>query len=200
VGPLVYRPTFVRVLSVVTWVLLALALVVTAAGDPAEGLRWLPVLGLVAAAVYVMFWRPSVEVDDEGVTVRNLLRDVRIPWARLEAIDTRYSLSLDTASRRFTAWAAPAPGRSQALRQSRKDAEGLAALGTSLDHGLRSSATPNSDSGGAALMVRARWEQALARPGTTADGAPAVSVTVAPLPVLLLAVTAVGTALSVLLS
>lgn len=158
--PLVYRPTFVRVLCVVTWVLLAVGLVVTTVQDPLAGLYWAPVIAFVAVGVLALFWRPSVEVDDEAVTVRNLVRDTRIPWSRLDALDTRYSLTLFAGDLRVTAWAAPAPGRSQALRQSRSEAAALESLGTNLQHGLRSSAVPNSDSGGASLMVQARWERA----------------------------------------
>lgn len=200
VPPLVYRPTFVRALSVVTWVLLAGALVGTAAADPAEALLWLPVLALAAAVVYVLFWRPSVEVDDDAVTVRNLVRDVRIPWRRLDAVDTRYSLSLESGDRRYTAWAAPAPGRSNALRQSRYDTLALQSLGTNVQDGLRSSAVPNSDSGGAALMVRARWERALATsPPRDEDGEP-VSVRFVALPALSVAVPLVATVLVLLLT
>jgi hypothetical protein len=206
VPPLVYRPTFVRGLSLLTWGLLALALVGTAVRSPAEGLRWLPVLGLVAAVVYVLFWRPSVEVDEEAVTIRNLVRDVRVPWPRLDAVDTRYSLTLESDGRRYAAWAAPAPGRSQALRQSRHDALALQSLGTNLQHGLRSSATPNSDSGGAALMVRARWERALsqagtgagARAGATGDGEEQVTVRLAPVPVVVVLAALLGAVLVLL--
>lgn len=198
--PLVYRPTFVRALSVITWVMLAGALVGTAATDPADALRWLPVLALVGVVVYVLFWRPSVEVDDDGVTVRNLVRDVRIPWPRLDAVDTRYSLTLESDGRRYVAWAAPAPGRSQALRQSRHDALALQSLGTNLQHGLRSSATPNSDSGGAALMVRARWERALSGAPEALPAREPVSVRVAAPPVVAVVVAVVGTGFALLLA
>lgn len=196
VSPLVYRPTFVRVLSVLTWVLLAVALVATAVADPADGLRWAPLLAGVGAVVHALFWRPSVEVDDEGVTVRNVVRDVRVPWSRLDAVETRYALTLTTGSRRITAWAAPAPGSASLVRQSRREAAGLAALGVDLDRGLQSSASPGSDSGGAAFMVRARWEQALARPAPDPPGD--VRVRWAAVPLLLLSVSAVGTLLAVL--
>jgi hypothetical protein len=198
VGPLVYRPTLVRLLSVVTWALLAVVLVATAAADPLDGLRWAPVLALVAALAYAMFWRPSVEVDDDAVTVRNVVRDVRVPWQRLESVDTRYSLMLEAGGRRYAAWAAPAPGRLSGVRQSRRDAAALAALGADLDHGLRASAVPNSDSGGAAIMVRARWEQAGSAARRTRDAEP-TQVRWAPVPLVALAVTAAATVVAVLL-
>jgi hypothetical protein len=199
-GPLVYRPTAARALCVVTWVLLAGTLATTAWRNPVAGLRWLPVLGLVAAVVFALFWRPSVEVDDDAVTMRNVVRDIRVPWARLDAVDTRYALSLHAQGRRYAAWAAPAPGRSQALRQSRRDAEALSALGTNLEHGLRASATPNSDSGGASLLVRTRWEQALSGSAARSGDGPAVTVTIAGAPVAALAATTLGTVVAVLLA
>jgi hypothetical protein len=70
-------------------------------------------------------------------------------------------------------------------------------MGTALDHGLRSSTSPNSDSGGAALMVRVRWEQALGRPAAGDDGP--VTSRIAVLPLVLLALTAAATAVAVLL-
>ena len=197
--PLVYRPTFVRALSVLTWVLLAVALVGSAADDPVGALRWLPVLALAAALVYVLFWRPCVEVDVDAVTVRNLVRDVRIPWRCLDAVDTRYSLRLESGDRRYTAWAAPAPGRSNALRQSRYDTLALQSLGTNVQDGLRSSAAPNSDSGGAALMVRARWERALATSPERVEDGERVSVSVAALPAVCVCVPLAATALVLLL-
>jgi len=201
---LVYRPTFVRVLSLITWVVLAAGLVLTAVDDPASGLRWLPFVALGATVVYVLFWRPSVEVDDDAVTVRNLVRDVRVPWERLDSVDTRYALTLHSGDRKVSAWAAPAPGRAAALRQSRRDAQALAALGTNLDHGLTSSEAPNSDSGGASLMVRARWEAAQStaaerrrRSGATGPE-PQVARGVALVPVALLAVTVAASVLALL--
>lgn len=200
--PLVYRPTFVRGLSLLTWALLAVAAAATVLRSPAGGLQRLPVLALVAAAVYVLFWRPSVEVDDEAVTLRNLVRDVRVPWQRLDAVDTRYALTLESGGHRYAAWAAPAPGHSQALRQSRKDALALQSLGTSLQHGLRASAVPNSDSGGAALMVRSRWERALSQAGGgagTGRGEDEVRVRLAAPPAVVVLVALLGTTFALLL-
>ena len=100
-----------------------------------------------------------------------MLRDVRVPFAAIESIDTRFALTLYSPGRRDAAWAAPAPGRSTLMGLGRWDLSGVRhVLGTDDGHGPISSAAPNSDSGGAALLVRQGWERWLA---THPDGAPA---------------------------
>lgn len=163
--PLVYRPTFVRALAAVVWSGVAVSAVMVALDDAAQLLRWLPPLALLALGVHVLFWRPAVVVDDEAVLLRNLVRDVRVPWQRLEAVDTRFALTLHTDAGRFVAWAAPAPGR-LGTAVARRDTHGLVLLGGEPERGVSASAGPGSDSGGAALMVRLRWQQTSSRPGS----------------------------------
>ncbi len=169
-GSVVYQPAFVRGLAVVTWSALAVSVVTVSLDDPAALVRWLPWLALLAVVVHVLFWRPAVVVDDDGVELRNLVRDVRVPWSVLEAVTTRFALTLFTPAGRFTAWAAPAPGR-LAGTVARREARGLGVLGADLDHGVSASASPGTDSGGAALMVRLRWEQASGGQSSTASPA-----------------------------
>lgn len=156
--PVVLRPVGVRVLAVATWVLLVLALVVTAVDDLPAALRLLPFAALAALVAHALFWRPRVAVDREGVTLTNVVRDVRIPFARLEDVRTRFALTLDTSDGTFTSWSSPAPGRTSSWGLSRKDAGGVQAMGTPVDQGLSASAAPNTDSGAAALLVRHRWD------------------------------------------
>lgn len=156
--PVVLRPVGVRVLAVVTWVLLVFAVVLTAVDDLPSALRLLPFTALAALVVHALFWRPRVAVDGEGVTLTNVVRDVRIPFARLEDVRTRFALTLDTAQGSYTSWSSPAPGRTTSWGLSRKDAGGVEAMGTPVDQGLSASAAPNTDSGAAALLVRHRWD------------------------------------------
>lgn len=156
--PVVLRPVGVRVLAVATWVLLAFSLVVTAVDDLSSALRLLPFTALGALVVHALFWRPRLEVDGEGVTLTNVVRDVRIPFARLEDVRTRFALTLDTAQGSYTSWSSPAPGRTSSWGLTRKDAGGVQAMGTPIDQGLSASAAPNTDSGAAALLVRHRWD------------------------------------------
>lgn len=161
-----FKPVGVRVLAGFVWVALVvyLALLVRQ-GTGSDAVRFLPFAALVALVVYAVFWRPVVEVDDHGVLLVNVLRDVRVPFARLDAVDTHYALRLEVGDRSFTAWAAPAPGRTSAMSLSRRDAAATALLGADLDQGVSASAAPNTDSGGAALMVRLRWQRWLEREG-----------------------------------
>ena len=91
------------------------------------------------------------------------LRTIDLPWPSIHAVDTKWALTLITAYGRFTAWAAPAPGR--ARRAARHQAGGAAPPG---EHGVAPAAIrpgdlPSSPSGAAALMIRRRWEAAARR-------------------------------------
>lgn len=187
--PRVFRPFFVRVLSVVVWALLGIFLLQSLRGGPDAVLRTAPALALVAVGAYALFWRPAVEVDDDGVTLLNVLRDVRVPFAALDAVDTRFALALHSGDRRFSAWAAPAPGRTSSMGLARREASGVEHLGVDVSEGLRASAAPNSDSGGAALLVQHRWErwraETAGRAAATSDDIPHVRWNV-PVAVLLL--------------
>lgn len=155
----VLRPTAVRVLAVVTWALMALYLGWTLVTEPSAGLRFAPVAALVSAVVYALFWRPGVAVDDESVTLVNVLRDIHIPFSQLRSVQTRYAMRVETTGHTFTAWAAPAPGRTSSMSLSRREATGVELMGADLTQGVSASAAPNTDSGAAALLVRHRWTQ-----------------------------------------
>ena len=119
-----------------------------------------PVLLALGAVVYGLFWRPAVVVDDEGVELRNILRDVRVPWSLLEGVGTKYALTLSVGERTYRSWAAGAPGRPAPL------AHGVREQAAARDHhptgdaaAVRSSRSLRGDSGAAAFMVEQRWEQ-----------------------------------------
>jgi hypothetical protein len=57
------------------------------------------------AFLWSIFARPAVLLDAEGVTVRNVLRDVHIPWARLTDVESRWNLKVFAGDRGYTAWA-----------------------------------------------------------------------------------------------
>jgi hypothetical protein len=61
------------------------------------------VLGLAVA--WTVFVRPAVLVDVEGVTLRNVVRDVHIPWTRLTHVTSRWNLKVFTDDKGYTAWA-----------------------------------------------------------------------------------------------
>jgi hypothetical protein len=158
----VYRPAMVRIAAAVYvvfagWWLLSALFSPSLRGDA-------PVLGLAllagGALVYALFWRPAVIVDAEGVELRNVLRDVRVPWAALQDVDTKYTLTLHAGGRRHQSWAASTRGWTGIWRGP---AQGVAP-GHSPDPqslpgqpSTRSSRDLRADSGAAAFLVEQRW-------------------------------------------
>src|SRR5665648_373874 len=57
------------------------------------------------ACVWAVFVRPAVLLDVEGVTLRNVLRDVHIPWTRLTDVEYRWNLKVFVGERGYTTWA-----------------------------------------------------------------------------------------------
>ncbi len=163
----VFRPP-VGVLVTVLW---AVVTVVWLGAAALAGWRsllvQLPVALLVAGLVYATCTRPLVAVGPDGVLLRNVLRDVRVPWPALEAVETKYALTLTAGGRRFAAWAAPAPSRFTTTRATPSD---LRSLAWDPDDGpIPASATLRSDAGAAAALIRRFWTPPV--PGTPSVGA-----------------------------
>ena|GEM_PF-658450 len=57
------------------------------------------------AVAWAVFARPAVVLDVGGVTLRNLVRDVHIPWTRLTGVESRWNLKVLVEDRGYTAWA-----------------------------------------------------------------------------------------------
>jgi hypothetical protein len=57
------------------------------------------------AVTWSIFVRPAVLLDVEGVTLRNVFRDVQIPWNLLTHTTTRWNLKVFTGDKGYTAWA-----------------------------------------------------------------------------------------------
>jgi Bacterial PH domain len=57
------------------------------------------------ALAWSLFVRPAVLLDDDGVTLRNVVRDVHIPWARVTDVESRWNLKVFAGDRGYTAWA-----------------------------------------------------------------------------------------------
>lgn len=57
------------------------------------------------AVVWSVFVRPAVLLDLQGVTLRNVVRDVHVPWARLTHVEVRWNLKVFVEERGYTAWA-----------------------------------------------------------------------------------------------
>lgn len=65
----------------------------------------LAVLALITVLVYALAQRPAVIAGPSGVLLRNVLRDVWLPWHAVKKIETRWSLSLATEDRSYGSWA-----------------------------------------------------------------------------------------------
>lgn len=154
--PVSFRSSFNRLLSALSWGVLAVLLVlVLTSGGVATPLIPLGILA-VAGAVWAVLWSPRVLVDDDGVTIVNILRRIRIPWAAVIHVDTRFALTVHTPGRTFAATAAPAPGQLAGLRASRSESRGAGGSERTKQN-VRPGDLPTTDSGRAAALIRERW-------------------------------------------
>ena len=96
-------PLALAAVSAVTGLLLLVSLARHWADDPQPLFVAWVLFGLVFA--WSVFVRPAVVLDDEGVTVRNVVRDVHIPWVRVTDIEFRWNLRVFVGDRGYTAWA-----------------------------------------------------------------------------------------------
>lgn len=162
VGPVTLRAASSRLLHV-GLVVAALAWTVATLADGAAGL--LPA-GPVVVALLVLswaaFWRAAVVVDDRGVRLLNVVRDVEVPWSALDDAGAHWALTLHAGGREYRSWSATA--RSQVGERKRARAERRAAR---LHDGAPRRTVPGADAESALAVVRSgreRW-QAGAGPG-----------------------------------
>lgn len=88
-------------------------------GDGQEVFFRLAVVAFVTAAVVALAHRPALLANDRGLTVRNVIRDVHIPWGRVDGFSTKWSLAvlLDTEPK-VPVWAVPV--KRPSARRSRR--------------------------------------------------------------------------------
>ncbi len=154
----VFRPS-TGIAACVLWALLGVVWIAAAAqsGGWSLGTSQLPLVGLATTVVYAACGRPRVIVGPDDVVLRNVVRDVTIPYSAITDIQTRYTLTLATADGgRHQAWAAPASGRFGAARVTDEERKTLGWLGR-VDE-IPASAGLRSDAGAAAVAVRRRWQ------------------------------------------
>ena len=151
---------FGRVLAcVVAAVCLAGVVGLALAGDNGNLLRtvWLPML--LAFLAFALFWRPKIVIADEAVTVVNVFHTVVVPWALIERIDTQYSVTLHTRTRRVSVWAAPSPGVRGAIGIERADVRNLSESAYGAGNSVRPGDSVSTPSGQVAFVLRQRWEE-----------------------------------------
>jgi len=158
-----YRPGFGRGLAIAILVIAALGMIVSLVSAPLASLRYLPAVALVVVCVWAAFWWPAVIVSPAGVTLKNIVRTIELPWPAIQRIDTQFALTLFTAYGQYSAWAAPAPGRAgvaQAGHRAVTREESRLLTESTVNAGqIRPGDLPSSASGAAALLVRRRWEE-----------------------------------------
>ncbi len=167
----VFRPTTGLVCSLL-WTVAATGWITLALGDGAlAALRQVPLFVLLSTLVYATCWRPLVAVRPGSVLIRNVVRDVEIPWAAIAEVTTRYALTLTiTDGRTISAWAAPAPSRFSTARVTRADVKAVAwdePEGPVGHISIPASATERGDSGAAAALIRRGRQQHLNGQPTT---------------------------------
>lgn len=157
--PITLRARFGIVLTVAVW-LICLVSLITLGTDRgmADVLRYTPLVLLVAYACWMTFWAPAVAIDPSGVTLRNIVRSHRVTWPAIQRIDTKYTLTLIAANRRFTAWSAPAPSRFSMLNARKQELQSLPESTYGAGYSVGLGDLPKSDSGIAAYHIRIRWE------------------------------------------
>ncbi|MDD9205938.1 PH domain-containing protein [Georgenia sp. 10Sc9-8] len=97
-----------RAYAVVTWLIAAVFLgSFLLAGGPVELLRYGAHPLLLAALGWAVFWQPRVELEPQAVTVVNILRSVRVPYAAITEVGTQWGLRLHTVAGHHDAWATP---------------------------------------------------------------------------------------------
>ncbi|MFC5929508.1 PH domain-containing protein [Cryobacterium melibiosiphilum] len=197
-----YRPVFGRVLAcVVAAVCLAGVIGLGLAGDVSSLLRtiWLP--ALLAFSAFALFWRPKIVIDDDEVTVTNVFHTVAVPWPLIERIDTKYSVTLHTPTRRVSVWAAPSPGVRGAISIERGDVRNLNASAYGAGNSVRPGDSVSTPSGQVAFVLRQRWEELQGDGALTAqpDASAALRLTIHRGTIAAIGVLLIGFALSVLL-
>jgi hypothetical protein len=136
-----------------------ISFVITIVASPDQ---WFVVLGghaLIISLCWALGWFPAVVIEQDAVTLRNILRSRRIPYAAIDEVNTRFGLALVVQGASYSAWAAPAPGALYTmLRLDKKRIEHLPEttyeLGT-----VRAGDDPNTESGVAALHIRRALEE-----------------------------------------
>ncbi|MDQ2850232.1 PH domain-containing protein [Dermatophilaceae bacterium Sec6.4] len=139
--PEVFRQAQALVLGYATISLCALIVLLSLRSDAGIGfleVMWPLAIALVAWALFV---RPSVEITDDAVILRNLVRDVRIPWERIEATQARWNLRVVTeGGAAYGSWA---------VSKQRPRVAGMHRMGGGLGLG-----------GGGGMGLRSAWRNA----------------------------------------
>lgn len=157
--PFHYRPRFGAILACVVVALCLAALIGLAiAGNGPDLLRTVWPLSFFGFLAVALFWRPRIRIEEHSVTVVNVFRTIEVPWPAIERIDTRFSVTLFTATMRIPVWAAPSPGIHGAVGIDRADVRNLNESAYGPGHTVRPGDSVGTPSGQVAFVLRQRWE------------------------------------------
>ena len=124
----VFRPRFAPILAYVWYIVGALlAIDLVRRGDARSIPLGLGVILLVSVGLYAGAQRPSVIVDDLGLTMRNIVRDVYVPWHEVQRVGAVWALSVETARGEFRSWAVTAANPHRRSLATRKNIFGFGA-------------------------------------------------------------------------
>ncbi|GGL05101.1 PH domain-containing protein [Planomonospora parontospora] len=110
------------------WVVFAAAnaadLVVRYSGPPSLAAG--AVLAVLTALVFVTCIRPAVVLTDEGVLVRNPLRDAFVPWAAVDGVAVSHGITITSGDAAVRCWTpqTTARERAAAVRRGRSGSDG----------------------------------------------------------------------------
>ncbi|GAA3740407.1 hypothetical protein GCM10022239_15110 [Leifsonia bigeumensis] len=155
-----FHSRFNQVLAIAVWLFCCGAVAAVLVSGLGKSAEYLPLIAFGAFLAWAGLWRPAVGVADDAVTIVNVFSTVVVPWTALIQVETRYALTLVTPGGRYTATAAPAPGRlatALSRREMGRVESQTGGVGT-----MRPGDLPTTDSGAAAYLVRQRWEKLVA--------------------------------------
>jgi hypothetical protein len=133
---------------------------------------------LICFAAYLMFLRPRLVVDEEGIEIINPFVSYQIAWQSIEVIDAKFSFFVQVNGRKIHSFAAVASGRYANLKPGglrpfggffghRVESTEIANTGISVeDNSIRAVESPRTDTG--AALALARHYHARSKPSTSA--------------------------------
>jgi Bacterial PH domain len=181
-APVAIRSGAARAAALFVWLITLIGLVTIVRVDRGWGLVFgVECCALIALLIWIGAWRPAIQIDDDAVTLVNLVHDVRVPWERLNRVNARFSVVLTTADATHAAWAVSGQApRSSFQRRGGLLSGGLGRMGslsTDLTSEQPASDTANrigqNSAEGAAAQITSRW---LAVCAFDADGDPIVDL------------------------
>jgi hypothetical protein len=99
-----FRSLSNSIIACLVWLFAALTIAANLT-SPRVGVGVIVALVFISAVAWMLFWRPTVSIDDSGIWVQNPIRETRCDFADVQAVDGRFGLILLHHDKRFTVWA-----------------------------------------------------------------------------------------------